>query len=84
MSEEDYNAMLELQEDACAICREPETLKRDDGSEQLLAVDHDHKTGRVRGLLCARCNTALGLLRDDVKAIERAIEYLGGGAASRR
>ena len=48
----DYEAMLEFQEGVCAICeRPPRTLR--------LAVDHDHKTGKVRGLLCNTCNQTL-------------------------
>lgn len=54
----------------CAICRrEPEQGRR-------LAVDHDHATGEVRGLLCKACNTALGMFRDDVASLARAIGYL--------
>lgn len=41
-------------------------------------VDHDHKTGKVRGLLCSRCNLALGYLRDSIKTLKRAIAYLKG------
>ena len=55
LSEEQYNAMVKLQKGGCAICGESTPGKR-------LAVDHDHKTGRVRGLLCLRCNTKLGWL----------------------
>ena len=83
MSEEDYNDTLELQEGVCALCLKPETSKRDDGSEQLLAVDHDHATGRIRGLLCQRCNTGLGLFRDDPEALERAAEYVGATSRSK-
>jgi hypothetical protein len=63
--------MLFLQDFACAICR-----RRQDELEQGLAVDHDHVTGQVRGLLCMNCNTALGQLGDDVVRIIRASEYV--------
>lgn len=66
---EDYNNLLEKQNKVCAICEQPP-------SKQFLYVDHCHATGRVRGLLCNRCNTALGLLNDSVELFERSIEYL--------
>lgn len=69
--------MLEVQDYACAICGEMEDKLREDGTEQPLSVDHCHVSGRVRGLLCHRCNTALGLFRDDPEVLKRAIEYLG-------
>lgn len=52
-----YNEMLEYQEGTCAICGQPPERRR-------LAVDHDHVTGQIRGLLCRNCNTALGLVGD--------------------
>jgi hypothetical protein len=39
-------------------------------------IDHDHKTGQVRGLLCSGCNTGLGHLGDDIQGLKRALEYL--------
>jgi len=83
LSQDDFDAMLEIQEYACAICLETEDRLRADGTEMPLSVDHCHRTERdtgvikVRGLLCARCNTALGLFRDDPEALRRAIDYLG-------
>jgi len=68
MSEPDYNAMWAAQDGLCAICR----LE----CSKSLAVDHDHKTGKIRGLLCKKCNMALGLLKDDIQLMSRAIEYL--------
>ena len=60
----------------CAVCRNPETTLGNNGRIKNLAVDHDHITGRVRGLLCNNCNRALGLLRDDREVLQRAIDYL--------
>ena len=65
----DYARMLATQGGLCAICRKPEVRMRD-GLPMRLAVDHDHESGRVRGLLCARCNLLLGayeLVRDDAR-----------------
>jgi hypothetical protein len=62
-------AMEQQQNGLCAICLEPPVGRR-------LAVDHCHKTGEVRGLLCNRCNAGIGLLGDDPQIIGRAVEYL--------
>lgn len=71
---EDYAAMLEAQGGGCAICGRPEP---EGGS---LHVDHDHVTGRVRGLLCFRCNGALGNLDEDVDRLADAMAYLDRAA----
>lgn len=60
----EYDEMLRGQGGVCAICGQPERLMRQ-GRTRRLAIDHDHQTGRVRGLLCASCNVVLGHLRDD-------------------
>ncbi len=65
-----YKAMLAEQGGVCAICKTAPT------SDVRLVVDHDHVTHSVRGLLCHRCNRSLGLLRDDVLVLARAIEYI--------
>lgn len=58
---EDYQELFEVQGGVCAICHHSETnLDPKSGLTRYLAVDHDHKTGRVRGLLCRRCNQVLG------------------------
>jgi hypothetical protein len=59
MTREDYNALLVKQEGRCALCGQPETAKRW-GKPMTLAVDHDHETKEIRGLLCSRCNRSLG------------------------
>lgn len=69
---EDYEAMLAAQGGVCAICA------KECRSGRRLAVDHDHVTGVVRGLLCLHCNLALGKFDDDPERIERALAYLRG------
>ncbi len=76
---EDYQSMERDQNGVCKICKQPET-KLDHRTKQprALAVDHCHKTGKVRGLLCSDCNTAIGLLKDDVHLMQTAIDYVSG------
>jgi hypothetical protein len=73
----EYDAMSAAQGHVCAICKQPEARIKD-GKVQFLAVDHCHDTGRVRGLLCNNCNRAVGLLKDDVAILRRAVDYLEG------
>lgn len=72
---EQYDHMLAEQGGVCALCSRPPGVR-------LLAVDHDHDTGRVRGLLCVRCNTALGSLGDNEEGLLRAVAYLRGKHAT--
>jgi len=70
ISLEDYDQILESQEGRCAICRRKPR-------KYLLAVDHDHKTGVVRGLLCKMCNhRGLGAFKDSYEVVQRAADYL--------
>jgi len=66
----DYDALYAAQGGVCYICR------RATGKTRRLSVDHDHATGKVRGLLCRPCNNILGHARDDIEFFERAIEFL--------
>lgn len=75
ISQSEYSALYESQNGVCAICLNPETATRN-GVVRALAVDHCHKSGRVRGLLCSNCNTGIGKLKDDPKIIRRAAQYL--------
>lgn len=71
----EYNLMLVSQKACCAICKNPETqLKK--GKLMQLSIDHDHATGKIRGLLCSNCNRAIGLLKDNVENLRNAISYL--------
>lgn len=67
-----YQRMVRMQRGRCAICRGNDP-KRPDGK---WAVDHDHVTGQVRGLLCSKCNTGIGQLRDDPEIIAAAARYV--------
>ena len=71
----DYGNMLVAQGGKCAICDRPETHMRS-GTVKALAVDHDHRTGKIRALLCSDCNTGLGKFQDDPKVLLAAAEYL--------
>lgn len=65
-----YDTMLKEQNGVCAICEKPCNTGR------MLAVDHCHKTGKVRGLLCSKCNRALGLLEENKNIISSMIGYI--------
>jgi len=72
---EQYNIMFENQGGVCLICGCPETTKRKDKIKNL-AVDHNHITNKVRGLLCQKCNQALGLLNENPVVIKNLLEYI--------
>lgn len=68
----DYNAMFVAQGGRCAICRTDEP----GGKHNTLVVDHDHATGKIRGLLCNSCNNGLGRFKDDPLKLRMAVVYL--------
>lgn len=67
ISKEDYLMMLSSQGGRCKICSTP---------KEILCVDHCHKTGKVRGLLCHGCNKGIGCLNDSIHNLQSAITYL--------
>jgi N12 class adenine-specific DNA methylase len=67
ITEEEYKTLLESQQNCCDICK----IKVDE-----LCIDHCHKTGKIRSLLCHKCNTAIGLFSEDTKVLQNAIEYI--------
>ncbi len=69
ISVENFWSLYEDQDGTCPICEDP--IKAEDS-----AIDHNHSTGEVRGILCKTCNRALGLLKDDPKVLGRAKKYL--------
>ena len=77
LSVEKYEALKSAQDGVCAICKSPETAVHGTrGTRFGLSVDHCHDSSDVRGLLCQRCNRAIGLLGDDVELLRSAITYL--------
>jgi len=68
---EQYNEMYDSQGGCCAICGKPDEVEG-----RRLAVDHDHGTGRVRALLCGKCNRGLGSFQDNFDILARATRYL--------
>lgn len=70
VDDDKFNAMLKSQNFKCAICRND--LKNDRSTH----LDHNHKTGKVRAILCHYCNTGLGLFKDNVELLQKAISYL--------
>jgi len=86
MTVEDYNRILAEQGGACALCG---SATPENGSRKykkrvrgVFDVDHNHKTGKVRGLLCTRCNRLVGLANDDPNTARRLVEYLSKGEIS--
>jgi len=80
LTEEQFDGWIKLQCGLCAICGLPEIDKNRYGVKDL-AIDHNHNTEKVRGLLCAKCNRALGLLNVDnlgILNLQKAIQYLLG------
>lgn len=71
ITEETYQQILKSQDYKCLICE-----RKDSELSKKLAVDHNHITGEIRGLLCDRCNRGLGLFKDDVETLSKAIRYL--------
>jgi hypothetical protein len=77
ISLEDYNGLFKKQNGKCAICKNEETaLHSTTRQKQKLAVDHCHKTGKVRELLCQDCNRGIAKFREDPIRLQNAIEYL--------
>lgn len=70
MKKQRYERLSLIQNGSCAICGKKET------ESKKLVVDHNHKTGKVRGLLCHSCNTALGLVKEDIEILKKMIKYI--------
>ena len=73
---EQYQEMVDEKGECCEICGAKTGHKSKNGVECRLAIDHCHKTGKIRGLLCNRCNRGIGYLMDDIQLLKKAIKYL--------
>lgn len=71
IEQEEYDRMYREQDGKCAICKSPQT-----DMQKALSVDHHHKCDGIRGLLCHKCNRALGLFTDNPELLRIAIRYL--------
>lgn len=71
MTVDEYNFMFESQQGKCAICGQHQSELT-----KALFVDHNHETGKIRGLLCSKCNAGIGFFHDDIALLNIAIEYL--------
>lgn len=67
LSPEEFDVLKKSQNNVCAICSR---------GDRLLCVDHNHETGKIRGLLCMQCNSGIGYFKDDVDLTEKAANYL--------
>lgn len=77
-----YRDLLTIQNNLCALCEQPEKVCKDsDKIPQSLAVDHNHTTGEIRGLLCYRCNLTLGVIEKDLEFTNKILAYLSKSKA---
>lgn len=76
ISIEEYKTMFNNQCGKCAICGKEETRLNKDGTKLDLSVDHCHKTGKVRKLLCSTCNTTLGKVEEDIDRLSKLAAYI--------
>lgn len=80
MGRADYDQMVDIQGGLCACCK---LAPQGKGAAAVLNVDHDHVTGRVRGLLCNPCNQAMGLMKDNPAMVRQLLAYADYAAAIR-
>lgn len=72
ISHEQFDVLVAKQNNECAICAKSGLTER----SGYLSIDHDHSTGKIRGLLCDGCNVGLGKFKDDIEELRKAITYL--------
>lgn len=72
ISKEQYEQLLQKQNNKCSICG----VEHIDSHRKRLFIDHNHETGKIRGLLCQPCNTGLGHFKDNPVLLKKAVQYL--------
>jgi len=72
ITRDEYAALLKSQNGTCALCGAERASSRNEN----LNIDHNHETGQIRGLLCTRCNTVIGLVNEDISLLSKMVEYL--------
>jgi len=84
MTEIEYDDMLQKQDQKCKICNQHETVI-DPRTKMLkpLCVDHCHSTNKVRGLLCSKCNTGIGMVKDNIEILKAMKDYLNSNTPAR-
>jgi len=74
---EQYNTLAKEQNNVCRLCGKTESqIDSRKNTQRSLSVDHNHVTGKIRGLLCSTCNVGLGMFKDDTNLLHSAINYL--------
>jgi len=73
ITELEYDNLLKSQDNKCAICKSDDNKRK---NSNYFFIDHNHDTGKVRGLLCDKCNKLLGSSFDNINILKKAIEYL--------
>ena len=76
LTQSGYEKKSKEQNGLCAICQRPETKAKTSGKVERLSIDHDHNSGKVRELLCSRCNSMLAFCNENVDTLKNAIKYL--------
>ena len=71
----EYYKILDSQNSVCAICKKKEMTTK----KKMLGIDHNHNTGKIRGLLCSKCNSLLGFSNDNINILNNAKKYLKRG-----
>jgi len=72
----DFNRLLKKQNSKCKICRLKEVAKATQNKIKSLSIDHNHTTGKIRGLLCQNCNAGIGLFKENINLLKKVINYL--------
>jgi uncharacterized Zn ribbon protein len=79
ITQKEYDELYQAQNGRCAVCGREHSGAIQSGKRKRMYIDHDHTTGKVRGLLCSNCNIALGFVHDDPELLTKLAEYLRGG-----